>query len=596
MAWLFPPRFPFPNDPMRRAEGLFFKACFEQLDDAWCVLYNLSWTGPRNGHNDDSDADFVLINAQSGIFTVEVKGGQRIWIQDGDWFTQPYGNFQPSKIKDPAKQASESKRVLFDFIRRNTDVQLNGSFGHMVVFPGHIQTNDMAPHLPRRIICDALDLSTLSTKLEDLTKYWNQKHQLSQDDVVTLVDALIPTFRLVGTDRVHIDEVERGLDKLTRTQLEIWSMLGRVDRLVVTGGAGTGKTLLAHNQAIQLSNRGYKVLFLCATEGLAQTQRVLFSQCAPTIRHNVCVVSEESFVKATASLIRKGNVLDQELEISCMMSAVHREIGRDDYDYEFDAVIVDEAQSVTATTFEIFSLLGASEAATYIFGDHFQDWNDDSVLAGIDVNSAHRLTVNCRSTEEIISYAAGYIGREEEARKSISVSGPSVTATFTDLSGLAQAVALTVETWVNDYGLAENEIVVLSDRQHMPILRDWDGPWGISLHDTFLIDWRTHWTTDIWFPPSWKMPRLLRTSIEELKKSLTSDEIEFLEFRDQLQIPIIEVCPISSFLGLESTAVIVVSSFSNPEGVANPARLASDLYVACSRARSLLGLVIVGPR
>lgn len=165
------------------------------------------------------------------------------------------------KLKDPAKQASESKRVLFDFIRRNTDVQLNGSFGHMVVFPGHIQTNDMAPHLPRRIICDALDLSTLSTKLEDLTKYWNQKHQLSQDDVVTLVDALIPTFRLVGTDRVHIDEVERGLDKLTRTQLEIWSMLGRVDRLVVTGGAGTGKTLLAHNQAIQLSNRGYKVLF-----------------------------------------------------------------------------------------------------------------------------------------------------------------------------------------------------------------------------------------------------------------------------------------------------------------------------------------------
>ena len=41
---------------MKAAEGRFFRACEEQLNDEWTVLYEQHWHGRRNGRNQMGEA------------------------------------------------------------------------------------------------------------------------------------------------------------------------------------------------------------------------------------------------------------------------------------------------------------------------------------------------------------------------------------------------------------------------------------------------------------------------------------------------------------------------------------------------------------
>jgi len=45
MAYIFPPKFPYPHDRQRRAEQQFYDACREQLDEKWTVVYQVFYHG-----------------------------------------------------------------------------------------------------------------------------------------------------------------------------------------------------------------------------------------------------------------------------------------------------------------------------------------------------------------------------------------------------------------------------------------------------------------------------------------------------------------------------------------------------------------------
>ena len=60
----------------------------------------------------------------------------------------------------------------------------------------------------------------------------------------------------------QLDGIDEKLNRATEEQYHVLKQLGRNKRLLIPGGAGTGKTLIAVEHAKRLSSAGNKVLFL----------------------------------------------------------------------------------------------------------------------------------------------------------------------------------------------------------------------------------------------------------------------------------------------------------------------------------------------
>lgn len=108
-------------------------------------------------------------------------------------------------------------------------------------------------------------------------------HALDEEGVRAFREALLFRFRLVPSARPlsrpsrplgeRVEEEERELIRLTEEQMRVLDYNGHARRLVVEGGAGTGKTLVALEQARRLSGEGRRVLLLCYNRQLADALR-----------------------------------------------------------------------------------------------------------------------------------------------------------------------------------------------------------------------------------------------------------------------------------------------------------------------------------
>jgi MoxR-like ATPase len=82
--------------------------------------------------------------------------------------------------------------------------------------------------------------------------------------VETLTEMLAPTFHLRQPLGPVLAGEDRALLRLTEEQFGVLDLLARERRVAVSGGAGTGKTILALEKAKRLAAEGSST-FRCAT-------------------------------------------------------------------------------------------------------------------------------------------------------------------------------------------------------------------------------------------------------------------------------------------------------------------------------------------
>ncbi|MEI8342885.1 MAG: nuclease-related domain-containing protein, partial [Verrucomicrobiota bacterium] len=226
MAQMFPSRFPLPDEPGRWAELQVYRA-FQELDDDWMVFYSVPWQSIRKGRQGDGEADFVLVHGRFGIFVVEVKGGSRIELRDGGWFTWSQGT--PKEIKNPFEQAKESKYALLNYLSdRMADLPKGITLGHFVVFPSHQQEGDLGPDGLRSIVCDKEDLRDINSTLSKITSHWNSSKpssHLKPSHLKTIKQSLAPTVSLKRALRYQIEDIGDELNSLTDRQIEAMRIL-----------------------------------------------------------------------------------------------------------------------------------------------------------------------------------------------------------------------------------------------------------------------------------------------------------------------------------------------------------------------------------
>jgi Nuclease-related domain/UvrD-like helicase C-terminal domain/AAA domain len=227
-------------------------------------------SGQRISSRDkDHEIDICVAFAGGGVVVVEVKGGQ-VWYDDDGWRIDRRG--QVVSI-DPVTQVREAQYALRSWLDHDPRWGRRSGirWGHALVLPYTLVADDFAtPDAQRWQVAGRNDLNDLAGFLRRIVLgQTNSKRLMTLDDIQAFVDAMggrgLPQRDLIGEAVERADEVER----LSAEQAVILKAARLLNRVEVRGGAGSGKTWLAVEQARRLSKEGRRVALTCYSRGLA---------------------------------------------------------------------------------------------------------------------------------------------------------------------------------------------------------------------------------------------------------------------------------------------------------------------------------------
>ncbi|WP_054030614.1 nuclease-related domain-containing DEAD/DEAH box helicase [Desulfatitalea tepidiphila] len=245
--------------------------------DDWVCLHSLGLA--RHARKRRGEIDFLLLT-RKGVFVLEVKGG-RVSRRDGVWeFTDRYG-IAHEKHESPFDQASSAMFALERDVQQEFRSDQRRSrllFCYGVMLPDII-FNEAGCEADLRLVYDARDRHRPITDfIERLSAFAREsdsrnRYAPTDKDIQALVDFLRPDFDLVPPLGVQADAAADKFLSLEREQyavIDAWEQYNQ-PRVLVQGGAGTGKTLLALEAAVRAAQKTEgKVLLLCYNRLLAR--------------------------------------------------------------------------------------------------------------------------------------------------------------------------------------------------------------------------------------------------------------------------------------------------------------------------------------
>lgn len=327
-------------------------------------------------HLKDHEVDFFVAIEGAGIVCIEVKGGE-VWHDGETWWQEGRGH--PRKI-EPVRQAREACYALRDFIEmdpRWTQGRLR--WDHVVVLPNTDLPDDFAlPECPRWKIIDRTDLPDLVAKLREILLTQEiDRPLLAAAGIAQLTEALggrgLPQRSVVA----RALENEDAADLLTEHQSVILDAIRLLNRVEIRGGAGSGKTFLAMEQARRLAREGQRVALVCYSHGLASYLERITATWSR--RQQPDYVGEFHDLgkrwgapEGPDESLRNDDTVkfwEQELPIRMADLAARLEPG-----HRFDAIVVDEAQDFADAWWDplLAALKDEDTGGLYVFTDEGQ--------------------------------------------------------------------------------------------------------------------------------------------------------------------------------------------------------------------------------
>jgi hypothetical protein len=232
-----------------------------------CALFSSVGLTDRG---EEREIDILVAWPGNGIAVIEVKGGT-VSCEQRQWF-QASGNDKPHKIQNPITQAQDAKHTLLRFLRGCSTVLPKVRAAHLVAFPyTSIGKDWLAPDCPRDMAIGRGELKSAAARVRQAIQAEGRGFQpLDMDGCVALETALEGTLPGQASLLTVAQEHEHRVDQMTRDQMKLLNMLRHHRRAVVIGGAGTGKTWMAAEQARRLTKSGERVALLCYSRGLAR--------------------------------------------------------------------------------------------------------------------------------------------------------------------------------------------------------------------------------------------------------------------------------------------------------------------------------------
>tara|TARA_R110001599_G_scaffold263053_1_gene463643 strand:- start:4088 stop:5788 length:1701 start_codon:yes stop_codon:yes gene_type:complete len=553
MAKLIPPV--SIDDIKVKSERDVAKALIDKLPQDCIVYHSYPWLRlERHEYRPDSqslqegEADFLIIWPDRGILVLEVKGGKiRFDHLTMQWFsTDFYG--REHKIKDPFKQASKNLHAIEKVIKKKvfSNAAMPFAYGFAVCFPDLVYKGGSAPGSDPNIVIDLSDFLTSTSFAQSISNTlnkWNRSDKprgMTKEERKQIEFAISPEFKLIALMTRQISNQEEQLVRLTEEQYRVLDFCSSNHRVAIEGVAGSGKTLLALEQARRFAESGKTTLLLCYNKALAKWMK---DSIASKWRNSITVYHFHGLVaelcRQSGQSFNPGNNKNfWSHEAANLLSDALSVLPS----FRFDTLVIDEGQDFVHDWWLVLDELNrnGSSGSMYVFYDPRQVLFQPKECIP-DMQFGGHLPTNCRNTCEISANCGQIIG-ETIKNHPMAPQGSKVEFAINPSDKmLAQVIEAKLKDLLLEQGLEPNQIAILTPfkKQHTCI-----------------------------------------ANLDKINKILINDDID--SWRAGLSVL---MTTIRSFKGLEADVVLLL--LDSPPGE-NVLFTKADYYVACSRAKHLL--------
>jgi hypothetical protein len=468
MAKMYPQT--LDRDTQSQAERDLFETMRLVLPDDHFVFHSACFQLPSHrGPIRDGEADFFIVHPKKGMLVLEVKGGEIIHNRkQGEW-TSIARNGKRHSIKSPFNQAKTAMYRFREMWRAVTNNAPDPIFGHSVAFPDTTVPQDasMGPDVPRAIIMDKVDTARLVQWFDEVFAYYRGANTTRpyQPDPNQLRKFLLQFggtrhFRPAMWGDIQHEKAEMA--ELTEQQFLVLDALGRRRRALVSGCAGSGKTMLAVEKAARLASAGHRVLLTCYNKSLASFLRDRLGDVAGlSVSHFHELAHDLAKTAGTLPIdpdYNSGKFFDEVLP-EAMSQAIAA-----NPDMRFDAIVVDEAQDFSDTWWlPLMELLeDLDEDTFYIFYDRHQQLYGRQLSLPL-AEEPFILSTNCRNTLPIHSAVMRFGGEWTDLARSKGASGrPVAVHQYPEGASLEDVTGELVASIVDKEQVPLERIVLLS--------------------------------------------------------------------------------------------------------------------------------------
>lgn len=543
-----------------RAEEDFYNVCQEGLGDNWKVYYSctLSTIDGQAGLK-DNEIDFVVYHPRFGVLVIEVKGGRIQHSADTGKYYSINRHNERFRIKDPFQQALVWKgRFLRELRKRHIKVPVS----HAVSLPS-VREDELtsSASLVTEIVIGRQRMLNIETTLKNIIKQCQEEKYLTFSDVADELHALLWgkdfTTRLflkdyLRSNDLRVNDVEVIQETLVRP-------IASSNRLAIEGEAGTGKTLLALLLAKQFRNEGKRVLLLTSN-------RLLNVYLKKELGEGVDVKTFVEFAESFGvHLLNPDKSYAGTREDWTQYEAPERLLNLiKASETRYDALLCDEAQDVQPFWWEaIESVLASEDSHFQIFFDRSQGvfglgMSDRGFVPeeALPIKPPYfPLIHNYRTTREITTFARSFrTGTSVMKSHSGRLGYVPELLVYEDREDCRRQLAQLFRKLFRDEELATHDVTLLSARNPAK-------PESVVRHDDVIA----------------KYPL-----------QLLSADNKKLHDKKGSKVPI---STISSFKGLETSVAIMLNISEHRLPIDNP-MMASLIYVACTRAKHMLYIMV----
>ena len=204
------------------------------------------------------EIDFIIV-LKKGLFVIEVKGGE-ISCVNGVWVYADSIGRKIQKNISPLVQAKEGYFYLVDKVLKpqfGKDFIEKVTTGFCVYFP-LTAVNSIAdllsgPEMPKALVAckeDLMSTGGLTDFMEGVLNFWKSKKvgrggEWTSDEIKEIIKFLRPSFDRVAPLSIWLKNIRDEQYALTEDQYKALDYFDLAPRVVISAGAGCGKTFIA---------------------------------------------------------------------------------------------------------------------------------------------------------------------------------------------------------------------------------------------------------------------------------------------------------------------------------------------------------------